>query len=146
MEENYGDIHLHHSDYPGPCAPGACDTTYNYYHGNQCAGGIKNGHPYDCHCNLCQPPYSLPYQSGPGGHMGSLSGLAPCGNPYCHCTDCDGNCKCGAMEAVAAESVAVEKQPGFDLFDLLNLRNIVIVGLLIIAIVWFLRRRRRGPK
>jgi hypothetical protein len=91
--EHYGDVHLHQADYPGCAQAGACaGNEHNYYHGNQ----AKGEHPYDCHCNLCQQPYSLPYVSGPGGHLGGLKALKACGNPYCKCTDCDGNCRCGA--------------------------------------------------
>ena len=132
--EHYGDIHLHQTDYPGPVSPGTCDSTNNYFHGNQCGEATKNGHPYDCNCNLCQPPDSLPYQAGPGGHLGSLAGLKPCGNPYCRCTDCDGNCKCGANQALEQ---ALEVEQGIDILNYFGIGLVVVF-----FIIWFLKKRR----
>lgn len=135
--EHYGDIHLHHGEYPGPAAPGACDSNVNYFHGNQCGQTYDADHPYDCHCNLCQPPYSLPYQAGPGGHLGGLTGIRPCGNPHCRCTDCDGNCKCGAKQAMVAPASAMS--PLNMLFDW----KYLAVFLALIALVYYLIKRRR---
>lgn len=102
--EHYGDPHLHHTGYPGAEYPHSCgDSSPHYAHGNMCASpdgqqvgvAYKNGHAYDCGCNLCQAPFSLPYHPGPGGHMGGMAQHKPCGRPYCRCADCDGNCSCG---------------------------------------------------
>ena len=105
--EGYGDVHLHHSDYSSEC-PKACGTKVNYEHANLCGSvpfgsavpGVqyRNGQEYDCGCNLCSAPYSVPYASGKGGHLGDMLQFKPCKNPYCRCPDCDGNCKCGMKE------------------------------------------------
>lgn len=102
--ENYGDEHLHYSGYPGAKCPHKCGTAVNYEHANLCDSvpygtvnpGVqyRTGEAYDCGCNLCQSPYSVPYATGPGGHLGDMLQYKPCKNPYCRCTDCDGNCKC----------------------------------------------------
>lgn len=143
LRENYGDIHLHHADYPGAEHPSSCGSEYNYSHGNMCgsgtegaSGAIKNGHAYDCHCNLCQPPYSLPYHPGPGGHLGGLQGMRPCGNPHCKCTDCDGRCKCGAMQAVVEQMNASGRfMAGAGMAGGLDVDNDWIRWLIILALV-----------
>lgn len=100
--EHYGDIHLHHSAYPSGKCPGNCEEPNPHFdHGNMCGTSqqipgvpYRNGHAYDCGCNLCQAPYSVPYATGPGGFLGDMMQFKPCKNPYCRCADCDGNCKC----------------------------------------------------
>ena len=107
VKEGYGDTHLHHSMYPGGKCPHKCGSQVNYEHANLCDSvpygsaaqipGVqyRNGEAYDCGCNLCQSPYSVPYVTGPGGHMGDMLQYKPCKKPYCKCTDCDGeNCSC----------------------------------------------------
>lgn len=138
MEEHYGDIHLHHGNYPGPATPGACDSSHNYFHGNQCGKTYTDDQPYDCHCNLCQPPYSLPYQAGPGGHLGGLTAMKPCGNPHCRCTDCTGNCHCGDTPVMAVP--ASTGSPLDMLFDWKYM--MVFLGLVILAF-YLLKKRRR---
>ena len=124
--EHYGDIHLHQADYPGCAAPGACaGDEHNYYHGND----AKPDHPYDCNCNLCQAPYSLPYESGAGGHLGAIQ--RACTNPNCTCPNCDGNCKCGANKMTMLETV----------MQYFNLKYIVI-GTLLGLLVFYLAKRR----
>jgi len=106
--EHYGDIHLHHSKYPNNECPQNCGNKVNYDHANLCGStpygtsnppqegvAYKNGEAYDCGCNLCQSPWSVPYQTGPGGFMGDMLQYKPCKNPNCHCADCSGNCNCG---------------------------------------------------
>lgn len=114
MKEGYGDPHLHHTGYPGSQYPHSCgDSSPHKAHGNMCTEpenqvpgvAYKNGHAYDCSCNLCQAPWSLPYHPGPGGHMGGLQEHRPCGNAHCRCADCDGNCKCGAGNMVEGFNV-----------------------------------------
>ena len=131
--EHYGDIHLHQADYPGCSDPSVCaGTTHNYYHGNQCSGAKGADHPYDCHCNLCQAPYSLPYQSGSGGHLGGLKAHKPCGFPHCKCTDCDGNCRCSA---VARAMMNRGNVLGFDM-------KYIIIGVILGLLALMLLRRR----
>lgn len=154
LRENYGDIHLHHAGYPGAEYPHSCGSGYNYEHGNLCGadaagaeGAVKNGHAYDCHCNLCQPPYSLPYHPGPGGHLGGLSGLKPCGNPYCKCTDCDGRCKCGAAALVEKMGVSGRVIAGAGVGGGLNLDTdgmLTYGSLLVLVLIglWLLMRKR----
>ena len=101
--EHYGDIHLHHGDYPQGC-PKKCGENNHYEHGNMCGNKQKagvmyrNGHAYDCGCNLCSPTFSVPYADGPGGFLGDMLQFKPCHNPYCVCTDCSGDCKCNAKK------------------------------------------------
>jgi hypothetical protein len=142
--EHYGDVHLHETDYPGCKQPGVCGAEQNYYHGNQCGGqGEKNGHPYDCHCNLCQAPYSLPYQSAPGGHLGDMGQVKPCGNPNCRCTDCDGNCKCGA-NSVGSPGAGPEPEGNIisHLMGMINIKYVALLLVLAFLVYMYLKRRR----
>ena len=131
--EHYGDVHLHHAKYPNNQGPQSCGTQINYEHANLCGStpygtsnppqpGVeyRNGHAYDCGCNLCQAPYSVPYATGPGGFMGDMLQYRACKHPYCKCTDCDGNCKCGASAAASIE--------GFMNFGDNSVRNLLLLG------------------
>lgn len=143
--EHYGDVHLHESDYPSCTQPGVCGAEQNYYHGNQCGGGgEKNGHPYDCHCNLCQSPYSLPYQSAPGGHLGDMAQIKPCGNPNCRCTDCDGNCKCGGANAMMhyEDNSDSEETTLSSLTEMINFKYVALLLLLAFLVYMYFKRRR----
>jgi len=138
--EHYGDVHLHQADYPSTVQPGQCDSSYNYYHGNQCTGGtggMKNGHPYDCHCGLCQSPYSTAYEVTPGGHLGGLRGIKPCGFPYCKCTDCSGSCKCTVQAQLKREYF----EGSMGTMDMKMICLGVGLGLIVL---WLLRKRFRN--
>jgi hypothetical protein len=140
--EYYGDVHLHESEYPSGTHPGVCGAEQTY-HGNQCGGGAeKNGHPYDCHCNLCQAPYSLPYQSTPGGHLGDMAQVKPCNNPNCRCADCDGNCKCGGANAPITQMAAEEKTLLSSLTGMINLKYVALLLILAFLAYMYYKRRR----
>lgn len=108
--------YLGYAGYPGSDFPNQCGGGYGYggYGHYGTYGGCAKMDTFDadnakamefaeldsynavhepgCWCPQCQAPYSMPYQ---------VSAKA-CGNPYCKCGDCDGNCKCGAQVAAAA--------------------------------------------
>jgi len=110
--------YLGYSGYPGSEAPSQCGGGYGYggyghygtYGGcatydhqdldepgtNQYAelDSYNAVHEPGCWCPQCQAPYSMPYQAN-----------KPCNNPYCKCENCDGNCKCGAANAVSGSLV-----------------------------------------
>ena len=138
--EQYGDIHLHHSNYPNNECPQSCGNQINYEHANICNSkpygtsnppqigqeegvAYKNGHAYDCGCNLCQSPYSVPYATGPGGFMGDMLQYKPCSSPNCRCVGCSGDCKCGCRN--------VEKFMDLGDNSLKNLLILAIIGAII---------------
>lgn len=121
---------LGYSSYPGSEFPSQCGGGYNL--GGQGHYGTYGGCPtqdhydfekklahteyddYDpmhkpgCSCVKCMQPYSFPYHAGPKA----------CGNPYCKCGDCDGNCKCAQGGAAVANSdMGAGHMPG-KMFDL----------------------------
>lgn len=80
---------------------GGCDTQDHYDYESKGTGGAyseydeyEQVHEVGCSCMQCQTPYSIPYHTDP----------STCGNPYCKCGDCIGDCKCGAQEAVVSAS------------------------------------------
>ena len=108
--------YLGYSGYPGSDFPSQCGggygyggyghygtyggcATYDHYDVDNAGAGEyaeldsqNNVHEPGCFCPQCQTPYSMPYHANPKA----------CGNPYCKCGDCDGNCACGAGGPVAA--------------------------------------------
>lgn len=115
------------SDFPSECGGGAgyggaghygtyggC-ATQNHYDQNDAYAELDaetNVHEPGCYCPQCQAPYSMPYHAE----------QSACGNPYCKCGDCDGNCKCGGGETGGGGGlVAVHGNSGHNpnaLFDL----------------------------
>ena len=108
--------YLGYSGYPGSDFPKECGGGYGYggYGHYGTYGGCATYDHYDidnsgaaefaeldsesnlhepgCYSPQSQTPYSMPYHANPKA----------CGNPYCKCGDCDGNCACGAGGPVAA--------------------------------------------
>jgi len=101
--------YLGYSGYPGSDFPKTCGggqgyggyghygtyggcATYDHYDADNSGAYAEiesqasaGAHEPGCYCPQCQTPYSMPYHAN----------AAACGNPYCKCGDCDGNCKCG---------------------------------------------------
>jgi hypothetical protein len=108
-----------HSQGEVPVA-GACDATFGAQH--------KPG----CNCVKCMMPYSAPYHVGPG-----------CGRPTCRCKQCDGDCKCGAVEeemklVAMAKARAMAMKDSAE--DLLTPRNLII-ALVVAYLAYRLFRR-----